>query len=220
MASMIDVSRRGVLAAGASLLALRALPADAALALTPAQTEGPFYPLALPLDSDNDLVEMAGRSERATGTILHLGGKVVDPEGRPVRGAALDIWQCDGFGVYHHPRAGGEPDMNFQGFGRTLADGDGAYRFRTIVPVPYPGRTPHIHFKIAGPGFEPLTTQMYLKGHPLNAEDFIYRRLGARASLVTVDLVPTPALEPAAKSGAMRALFEIVLGPDGVPRDS
>lgn len=220
MAAWNDVSRRRLLASGASLLALRALPAYAALELTPAQTEGPFYPLELPLDSDNDLVEVAGRSGRAAGTILHLGGKVVGPDGRPVRDAALEIWQCDGFGVYHHPRAGGEPDEDFQGFGRTLADDGGAYRFRTIVPVPYPGRTPHIHFKIAGPGFEPLTTQMYLNGHPLNDEDFIYRRLGARASLVTVDLVPAPELEPTAKSGAMRALFEIVLGPDGVPRDS
>jgi protocatechuate 3,4-dioxygenase beta subunit len=220
MAAWNDVSRRRLLASGASLLALRALPASAALELTPAQTEGPFYPLDLPLDSDNDLVEVAGRSGRAAGTVLQLGGKVVGPDGRPVRGAALEIWQCDGFGVYHHPRAGGEPDLNFQGFGRTIVDDRGAYRFRTIVPVPYPGRTPHIHFRIAGPGFEPLTTQMYLSGHPQNDDDFIYRRLGARASLVTVDLVPAPELEPKAKSGAMRALFEIVLGPDGVPRDS
>jgi protocatechuate 3,4-dioxygenase beta subunit len=220
MVSMREVSRRRLLASAASLLAVRAVPAHAVLAPTPAQTEGPFYPLELPLDSDNDLVEVAGRSGRAAGAILHLGGKVLDPEGRPVRGAALEIWQCDGFGVYHHPGAGGEPDLNFQGFGRTRADDNGAYRFRTIVPVPYTGRTPHIHFKIAGPGFEPLTTQMYVRGHPQNDEDFIYRRLGDRASLVTVDLVPAPAPEPGAKRGAMQALFEIVLGPDGTPRDS
>lgn len=215
MTAQRDVSRRKLLASGAALTVLRALPAGAALPLTPSQTEGPFYPLTLPLDSDNDLVRVAGRSERAAGTVLHLGGRVLDPERRPVRDARLEIWQCDSFGVYHHPRApGNEPDPDFQGFGRTVAGDDGAYRFRTIVPVPYPGRAPHIHFKITGPGFEPLTTQMYVEGHPLNEQDFIYSRLGERASLVTVGL------KPASEDGAMRALFEIVLGPDGVPRDT
>jgi protocatechuate 3,4-dioxygenase, beta subunit len=84
--------------------------------------------------------------------------------------------------------------------------------------VPYPGRTPHIHFKIAGPGFEPLTTQMYLAGQPLNAQDGLYLRLGEQAQLVTVRLDPAPDLEPTVKSGAKRGVFDIVLGPDGVPR--
>jgi protocatechuate 3,4-dioxygenase beta subunit len=114
----------------------------------------------------------------------------------------------------------GSADPNFQGFGRTRVAGDGAYRFRTIEPVPYPGRTPHIHFRITGAGFEPLVTQMYIEGHPLNAEDGIYRGLGERALLVSVRLEPAPELEPQAKSGAKRALFDIVLGPDGVPRDA
>jgi protocatechuate 3,4-dioxygenase beta subunit len=140
---------------------------------------------------------------------------VLDPDGRPVRGVRVEIWQCDAFGVYHHPR--GPADANFQGFGYTTSDDQGAYRFRTIEPVPYPGRTPHIHFKIAGPGFEPLITQMYLAGNPLNERDGLYRRLGEQARLVTVPLQPAPELEPAAKSGAKRGLFDIVLGPDGVP---
>jgi protocatechuate 3,4-dioxygenase beta subunit len=198
----------------ATLAAMRAVPAVAALSSTPEQTEGPFYPLELPLDSDNDLVRVEGRPERASGTILHLGGRVLDPEGRPVRGARLEIWQCDAFGVYHHPGdRGGPADPDFQGFGATTATDDGGYRFRTIEPVPYPGRTPHIHFKIAGPGFEPLTTQMYVAGHPQNERDFLYRRLDPKArNLVTVALVPAPDLEPSAKSGARRAYFDIVLG--------
>jgi protocatechuate 3,4-dioxygenase beta subunit len=146
---------------------------------------------------------------------------VLDPDGRPVRGALLEIWQCDALGVYHHPRdPRGPADPNFQGFGSTRVAEDGAYRFRTIAPVPYPGRTPHIHFRILAPGIEPLVTQMYVAGHPLNAEDHLYGRLGERASLVTVTLEPAPDLEPQVKSGAKRGRFDIVLGPDGVPRDA
>jgi protocatechuate 3,4-dioxygenase beta subunit len=215
-------TRRHLLLSATAMAGLGALPAGAAsLAPTPPQTTGPFYPLTLPLDADNDLVEVAGRPEWAAGTILHLGGRVLDPDGRAVSGARIEIWQCDAFGVYRHPRDRRAPaDPNFQGFGSTAAAADGAYRFRTIEPVPYPGRTPHIHFKIMGPGFEPLVTQMYLAGHPLNAEDGIYRRLGARAALVTVPLEAAPELEPQRKSGAKRGMFDIVLGPDGVPRDS
>jgi protocatechuate 3,4-dioxygenase, beta subunit len=219
---MILTSRRRVLHGAGALAASAALPAGAAeLIATPPQIEGPFYPLSLPLDSDNDLVLVEGRAERAVGTILHLAGRVLDADGRPVRGCRIEIWQCDAFGVYHHPRDRRAPaDANFQGFGATTADDQGAWRFRTIEPVPYPGRTPHIHFRIAGPGFAPLTTQMYLAGHPLNERDGLYRRLGDRARLVTVGLEPAPDLEPTVKSGAKRGLFDIVLGPDGVPRDS
>jgi protocatechuate 3,4-dioxygenase beta subunit len=217
-----SLSRRHLVISATAAAGLGALPAVAAgLLPTPRQTAGPFYPLTLPLDADNDLVEVAGRPERAAGTILHLAGRVRGPGGDPVRGARIEIWQCDALGVYHHSRdRRGPPDPNFQGFGTTAVNEDGAYRFRTIEPVPYPGRTPHIHFRIIGPGFEPLVTQMYVADHPLNAEDGIYRRLGERAALVTVRLEPAPDLEPLAKSGAKRAMFDIVLGPDGVPRDS
>ena len=216
------LTRRHMVMAATAAAGLHALPAGAASLLpTPRQSMGPFYPLELPLDSDNDLVQIAGRPERAAGTILHLGGRVLEPDGRPVRGARLEIWQCDALGVYHHPRdRRGPADPNFQGFGSTAVAEDGAWRFRTIEPVPYPGRTPHIHFRILVPGLEPLVTQMYLAGHPLNERDFLYQRLGDRASLVTVALEPATDLEPMANSGAKRGMFEIVLGPDGVPRDS
>jgi len=219
---MILTGRRRLLQGAGAVAATAALPAGAAsLIATPPQSTGPFYPLSLPLDADNDLVIVEGRPERAAGTILHLGGRVLDADGRPVRGVRVEIWQCDAFGVYHHPRdRRGPADANFQGFGATTANDEGAYRFRTIEPVPYPGRTPHIHFRIAGPGFEPLTTQMYLADHPLNERDGLYRRLGDQARLVTALLEPAPDLEPAAKSGAKRGLFDIVLGPGGIPRDS
>jgi protocatechuate 3,4-dioxygenase, beta subunit len=205
-----------LLATGAALATCGTVPpGGAALLPTPPQSSGPFYPLTLPLDGDNDLVQVGGSSERAAGTILHLAGRVLDRDGRPVPGARIEIWQCDAFGVYHHPRdPRGAADPNFQGFGATTAAADGGYRFRTIEPVPYPGRTPHIHFTLTGPGFERLTTQMYLAGHPLNERDGLYRRIAdpdARAA-VTVALSPAPELEPGTKQPAKRAMFDIVLG--------
>jgi protocatechuate 3,4-dioxygenase beta subunit len=211
---MPRTQRRALLRAAGAVAASASLPAAAAsLLATPPQTTGPFYPLALPLDADNDLVMIEGRPDRAAGTILHLAGRVLDSDGRPVPGVRVEIWQCDAFGVYHHARdRHGPADANFQGFGHTNVDDQGGYRFRTIEPVPYPGRTPHIHFKVIGPGFAPLTTQMYVQDHPSNAGDGLYRRLGERARLVTVRLEPAPDLEPTVKSGAKRGLFDIVLG--------
>ncbi|MEZ5930613.1 MAG: intradiol ring-cleavage dioxygenase [Alphaproteobacteria bacterium] len=206
-------ARRRVLGTGAGLMSIAALPACAAdLLTTPAQTEGPFYPLDLPLDDDNDLVQVAGRAERATGTLLDLGGRVLGADGRPAGGLRVEIWQCDAGGVYHHPGARRAPaDPNFQGFGHTVAGADGTYRFRTIVPVAYPGRTPHIHVKVLGGDVEALTTQLYVAGNAeQNRRDGLYRSLGRAAELVTVALQPD--------GDGRRALFDIVLGPDGVPK--
>ena len=212
----MHLNRRRLLATGAALATCGTVPPGAAALLpTPPQSSGPFYPLTLPLDSDNNLVQVSGRAERAAGTILHLAGRVLDRDGRPVPGARIEIWQCDAFGVYHHSRDPRAPaDPNFQGFGATTATADGSYRFRTIEPVPYPGRTPHIHFTLTGPGFERLTTQMYLAGHPLNERDGLYRRIGdpAARAAVTVALAPAPELEPETKQPAKRAMFDIVLG--------
>jgi protocatechuate 3,4-dioxygenase beta subunit len=210
-------TRRRLLAGTAALAALRAAsPALAGLLPpTPPQTAGPFYPLALPLDSDNDLVTVHGRPTPAAGEVSHVVGRVLDDRGRPVPGARVEIWQCDAFGRYHHPRdRGGGADPNFQGFGHTVADEQGTYRFRTIKPVPYPGRTPHIHFAIEGPSFERLTTQMYVRGHPLNDRDFVLNHVrDARArERLLVDFVPAPEeIEP----GALLAEFDIVLAADG-----
>jgi protocatechuate 3,4-dioxygenase, beta subunit len=213
-------TRRRLLAGTAALAAFRAAPPALAEALapTPPQTAGPFYPLTLPLDSDNDLVSVRGRPAPAAGEVTHLLGRVLDDRGRPVPGARVEIWQCDAFGAYHHPRdrAGAEGrDPNFQGFGSTVADGEGAYRFRTIRPVPYPGRTPHIHFAIKAPGDEPLVTQMYIRGHPQNEGDFVLGRIRdpKARERVLVDFVPAPA--EAVGPGALLAEFDIVLAADG-----
>ncbi len=218
MARFGSMPRRRLLAAGLAAGAGVVLPNGVAAALvpTPRQSTGPFYPVQLPLDSDADLVQVQGRERAAAGTVTHVFGRVLDHSGRPVVGARVEIWQCDAYGYYHHPRdRGGRADANFQGYGHMVVGKDAAYRFRTIKPVPYPGRTPHIHFAISGPGFEKLTTQMYVAGEPLNARDGLLNRVrdpAARARLI-VPLEPMPKLE----QGALAGQFDIVLDEDFVP---
>ena len=114
---------------------------------TPRQTEGPFYPDKLPLDTDNDLLIINDAITPAVGEITWLSGRILDARGEPIRNAEVEIWQCDNNGAYLHSKSGNKEkcDPNFQGFGRCLTGLTGEYLFRTIKPVPYPGRTPHIH---------------------------------------------------------------------------
>lgn len=168
--------------AAAALLAVpwiwRAAVAQPATPLrpTPSQTEGPFYPVELPVDSDHDLLRN-GALRYAQGVPARVVGRLLDVAGRPVRGAQVEIWQCDQQGHYHHPRDGGQAAAAFQGFGRVTVGADGAWGFRTIRPAPYSGRTPHIHLKVRLDRRELLTTQLYVEGDPGNARDFLWRRL-------------------------------------------
>ncbi|MCA9070687.1 MAG: intradiol ring-cleavage dioxygenase, partial [Planctomycetaceae bacterium] len=120
------------------------------LSRTPRQTEGPFYPDRMPLDTDNDLLIINDKITPGVGQITHLTGRILSPAGEPVRNAVVEIWQADNNGVYLHSRSdnGENRDANFQGFGRFLTGSKGEYYFRTIKPVPYAPRTPHIHFAI------------------------------------------------------------------------
>lgn len=187
------------LAGGAASLALPSL----AWAGLPGMTEGPFYPSpawrAREPDWDADLtrVTRANSSEapRAAGEWLDLGGSAVDARGRAIDGAEIEIWQCDVHGSYRHPRgASTRVDAAFQGFGSTRSDAKGLYRFRTIKPVPYPGRTPHIHVRLRHPAFGELTSQLFVAGEPGNARDFIYSSLsGAERALVDMTLQKAPA---------------------------
>jgi protocatechuate 3,4-dioxygenase beta subunit len=183
----------------------------AALEPTPRQTAGPFYPLEFPADSDNDLVQIAGHSGTAKGTVTYIGGRLLDSNGRAIPGLRVEIWQCDANGRYHyvHDSSADRPlDEDFQGYGQIMTDAAGGYRFRTIRPVPYPGRTPHIHFAVSGPGLPRFTTQMYVAGEPLNERDGVLmgvRDPAARARLI----VP---LHATVEPGALAGDFDIVLG--------
>ncbi len=144
----------------------------APLARTPSQTEGPFYPVIEPADSDSDLLRH-GDLSYTKGQPCWLEGAVLDLEGRPVSGALVEIWQCDAAGNYRHPGNRGEVAKEFQGFGRVQVGADGRYRFRTLKPAPYSGRTPHIHVKVKLAQRELLTTQMYVLGDAANERHFL-----------------------------------------------
>jgi len=205
-------SRRNFVRAVSYSLAFFTLPGAFAeqLMRTPAQTEGPFYPDKLPLDTDNDLLVINEGITPGVGEITHLTGRVLDSRGEPVRNALVEIWQADGKGVYLHTAdKHAQRDANFQGFGRFLTGSSGEYYFRTIKPVPYPGRTPHIHFKVKQRSKELLTTQCYIKGYPGNEKDGIWKSIDAKSrDLVSVDFTPVNS----STVGELAARFDIVLG--------
>lgn len=186
----------------APLLPTPALAADRRP--TPRMTEGPFYPRTFPDDVDGDLTRM-GQWPAASGVPLEMSGVVMDVSGVPRANARVEIWQCDAFGAYHHvgePEGSGDP--NFQGYGAVTTDAQGRYRFRTIRPVPYPGRTPHIHFTVLENNRRRLTSQMFIEGDPGNARDGLYRHLGADAARVTMKVEQ--------QGAALRGALDIVLG--------
>lgn len=184
----------------------------AELMRTAEQMEGPFYPDKLPLDTDNDLLIINDGLTPAVGEITHLTGKVLDARGNPLRNVVVEIWQCDAEGAYLHSRgaSSGKRDGNFQGYGRFLTSSTGEYYFRTIKPVPYPGRTPHIHFAVNRGDRRLLTTQMYIKGHELNARDGVLRATpaGPQRDGLLVDFTPVKQ----SKIGELAANFDMVLG--------
>ena len=189
---------------------------------SPRMTEGPFYPDHLPLDKDNDLIIISDSTTPAVGTVTQLSGRVLDRQGEPLKGLTVEIWQCDANEVYIHSRDSvpkkAQRDMNFQGFGSFETSSKGEYRFRTIKPVPYPGRpAPHIHFKIKKGDRELLTTQLMIRGHDGNKRDGIFREAGdpINAELIQADFLPIPD----SKIGELFAHFDIVLGRTPADKD-
>jgi protocatechuate 3,4-dioxygenase, beta subunit len=210
-------TRRLLLGGTATLAATLALPALAssrrALA---AMTDGPFYPPRnwrqrgpLPDDWDADLTRVGPRTAAARGEHLALLATVADTQGRLIDNAEVEIWQCDALRSYRHPGVALEPgsfDEGFQGFGAGKSGKDGALRFRTIKPVPYPGRTPHIHVKLRHASFGELTSQLFLAGDPGNERDFLWRHVPAaeRAALAMQ-------LRPASGDSGLRWISEHML---------
>ncbi len=215
------LSRRQLLMAGSLGAAAWLVPGVFAeeLARTPSMTEGPFYPDRLPLDTDNDLVIVGNSTTPAVGEITHLTGRVLSQNGSPLNNLVVEIWQVDGNGAYLHTGTSNAAnrDRNFQGFGRFTTNERGEYRFRTVKPVAYPGRCPHIHFKIKRGDRELLVTQLFIAGNAGNARDGIYRGAGGivERELVTVDFRRIPER----RIPECRANFDIVLGVTPDERD-
>jgi protocatechuate 3,4-dioxygenase beta subunit len=206
------VSRRRnalrAIAAAAVFPAVAAFAQAGELVPTPSQPEGPFYPKTMPPDRDWDLTQIAGRTARASGTPLYLSGRVLNRDARAVADAQVELWQCDAHGRYHHAGDDGLPrDDNFQGYGVVTTDAYGRYAFKTIRPVPYSGRTPHLHVRVNPIGGEPLTTQLYIAGDNA-AGDFVLASTptAARARL-TMTLSPAVGRE----TGALAGTFDLVI---------
>lgn len=218
---MADRDRRQLLAFAATSLGAAAVGLPLASHAqqripTPSQGLGPFYPYGPEIERDADLVSVKGGAGVAKGDVTLLTGRVLDARGRPASGLQVEIWQCNAFGRYHHPRdrRNAPLDPNFQGYGVTTTDANGAYRFRTIKPVPYPGRAPHIHFRLAGRDVPYLVTQMYIAGHPQNDGDFLLSSVvdtKARESLLV-------RFEPIAGMPELSARFDITLANNGTLR--
>ncbi|HEU5296063.1 MAG TPA: intradiol ring-cleavage dioxygenase [Burkholderiaceae bacterium] len=184
-----EPSRRRALRWAAGTAALLAIPALAVQRRAIARmTDGPFYPPRSwrerwsDWDADLTRVQHAAAGRVALGEHLGLEGRVIDVAERAIDGAVIEIWQCDSMGHYRHPNT--EPtsdpvDEGFQGFGATRSDASGLFRFRTIKPAPYPGRTPHIHVKLRHASFGEVTSQLFVADDPGNARDFLWRSLSA-----------------------------------------
>ncbi|MGH7535678.1 MAG: protocatechuate 3,4-dioxygenase [Gemmatimonadales bacterium] len=223
MAEDSPISRRGLLSAGAGaaagLIAQRLAAGTPGCAdATVAQTSGPYQPTHHRDDEDPDLTQVGGRPGRATGEVIYVQGRVLDPSCQPVKGALVEIWQANTWGRYDHEKDAGNPrplDPNFQSWAEMLTDAEGRFRFKTIKPGAYPAddngwiRPPHIHFRISRRGFHELITQMYFAGEPLNDPDLIRKELApADQERVTVAFGAAP---PDLEKGARVGQFDITV---------
>ncbi len=182
-----------------------------ALTPTPRQTEGPFYPDRLPLDTDNDLIIVNDSLTPAVGEVTWLSGRILDARGEPIRNALVEIWEADSHGIYLHSESNqAKRDANFQGFGRFLTGSTGEYGFRTIKPTGYVGRTPHVHFAVKVKGRDKFTTQCYVQGEPRNERDHVLKGVRDAKAKQSV-IVPFVPLKDS-RTGELAARFDIVLG--------
>jgi protocatechuate 3,4-dioxygenase beta subunit len=169
---------------------------------TPSLAEGPYYPEQF---SESPRPSLLLGPMQGVMT-MRLTGVVRDLTGTPIAGARVEIWQCDPMGHYHHSRDSrpGQRDPNFAGYGWMLTDAQGHYAFDTIRPVPYPGRTPHIHVAVLHNGTRRLVTQVFVRADRGNAWDFLFGQLDRwDQAALTIDPVP--------EGKALRARFDIVL---------
>ena len=180
------------------------------LKATPQDVEGPYYPKPWSGDVDNDLTTYNGK-KYAGGIPMALSGVVRGDSGEILKNARVDIWQIDAEGEYRHPDFGGEaPAMRgFQGYGRMQTNDSGLYQFKTIKPIGYGGRPPHVHFKVVADGYRSLTTEMYFAGD--NAEGGLYQRLFGGFSKERDLLTVTPKITRTGAAESLDVVFDIVL---------
>jgi len=199
---------------GLTALGSSAFAQEAKRLITPEAIVGPFYPVLKPLDKDADLTLIAGNKTRASGKIVHVTGRVLNPNGEPIKGAKIEIWQANTHGRYSHPADTYDAplDPNFQGYTILTTDALGRYRFKTIKPGAYPAtktwtRPPHIHLDVIGKT-DRLVTQMYFPDESLNKKDQIFLELGSyKQAAVAKLLPPTKEIE----SDEMLLAWDIVL---------
>ena len=153
---------------------------------TPPQTEGPFFRAGSP--GRAELVEPGSKARQ-----VELTGFVLTRGCNPVARAVVDLWHADERGAYDN--------KGFRYRGRTYTDEKGRYRFRTIVPALYPGRTRHYHVNVAAGGKLLLTTQLYFPDEPGNRRDGLFRK----------ELLMRVADKGGGKEGAMAARFDFVI---------
>ena len=177
--------------------------AEEQLVRTPADYEGPFYPVTQQQDIDNDLVQVKGQTGIAKGDILNLSGIVVNTRGEAQENIIIEIWQTDPHGRYKHPgdSSPGERDPNFQYWGAATTTTDGTFSFRTIVPGAYQPRPAHIHYKVLQAGKVILTSQIYFRDFSKKTDRF---SMTSQVEQQTVDLKP-------ADNGEFEAFFRIVI---------
>lgn len=188
-----------------------------ALTLTPRATEGPYYPDHLPLDQDNDLVQVSGDKAAAMGTVASFGGRLLNADGKPMQNAVIELWQADNNGCYIHSNGvqrGKERDGHFQGYGKVETNAKGEYRFRTIMPGLYTGRTRHWHIRAKQGDKRLLTTQLFIAGEPQNERDGILRSMGDATQRLSVIREFKPV---SAGSAELTATWDIVIG--GTPEE-
>jgi protocatechuate 3,4-dioxygenase beta subunit len=176
MKSLLKPTRRrfllntGILAAGSELSCADVVLSQG-LTATPSchdgdqptvrETEGPFFKPKSPERSDL-------REPGAGGRPFELSGFVLTRSCRPLPGAVVDLWHADDKGEYDN--------TGFRYRGHVITSAEGAFRFRTIVPALYPGRTRHYHVKVQAPGSRLLTTQLYFPNEPANRRDGLFQR--------------------------------------------
>lgn len=199
-----------------------------ALTIAPQVTQGPYYPTpdTMPLDKDNDLIYVNDSLTRAVGKITYLTGRVLTSSGSPIKGALVELWHADngGYYVYQKNTASGY-DSHFQGFGQFLTGEGGFYKFRTIKPGLYVGRTRHFHLAVTIPGQTTrYCTQLFWTGTQYvsdsngndtssawsqqNSNDNIYSGLTAdQKSAVTLSYTTVDDA-----TGAVGANFDFVVG--------